>query len=160
MPLLEPILVCLATFTLTIPRPVYYSTLLIVQSSVFQVNDRPEAQHRSHHVALTAARGLARVLRFLDFCDHGLERLRHIFVIPCAGFGEGTFEFLGQFATLVGIDLSLRQLKIALVADDDERDPVGALVKALAWGSRKDWVGARTRWLRILSRRMRIISKD
>ena len=124
------------------------------------MNDRPEAQRRSHHIAFVAARRLARVLRFLDFRDHGLERLGHIFVIPCAGFGEGTFEFLGQFATLVGIDLSLRQLKIALVADDDKRNPVGALVKALAWSSRNDWVGPRTRWLRILSRRMRIISKD
>lgn len=82
---------------------------------------------RSHHAAFVVTRRLAGVLRLFNLGDHKLKGLGDVVVQPGAGLGEGALKIFCQLSSLFGCDLSLLRLQVALVADNDQRDPVRAL---------------------------------
>ena len=80
-----------------------------------------------HDGALAPARGLAGVLALLDLGDHQVEGFLDVLVVPRTGLGPCALEFGGEGSAVVGGDLALCGVEIALVADDDEGDPFRAL---------------------------------
>ena len=82
---------------------------------------------RSHHAAFVVTRRLAGVLRLFHLAHHKLKGLGDVIIQPGAGLGESALEFFRQRSSLVGGDLSLLGLQVALVADNDQRNPVGTL---------------------------------
>ena len=96
-------------------------------SSILPISYYRGSSCRSHHDALAPSSRLAWILRFLNLGNHLLEGCGNVDVQPCASLGEAAVEFIRQLPSLVHRDLSLLGSEVALVADDDQRDPVGAL---------------------------------
>ena len=73
-----------------------------VENILFTRYTVQRAKTPSHQTTLVTARGLAWILRFLNFCDHVFESVGNIFVESCACLGEAAFEFFGQFPAVFG----------------------------------------------------------
>lgn len=84
----------------------------------------------SHDLArLPPSGGLVRVRRLLDLPDHELERLDDVLVVAGTGLRERALEALCELLAVLGRNLALLGSQIALVADDDDRDPFCALLE-------------------------------
>lgn len=81
----------------------------------------------SHHQALAAGWRLIRVLRLFDLCDEKIKAPANVLVIASAGFCPGAVVLLRQLLSIIGADLALLGAEVALVAHDDDRDPLNAL---------------------------------
>lgn len=75
-----------------------------------------------HDNAVLALLGLPSLLTFLDFCNHAFEGLADILVEPSTCFCPSTAEFLGQFAPVFGLDLTLLRSQVRFVTNNDQRD--------------------------------------
>lgn len=125
----------------------------------------------SHDNALAAGGWLIRVLRLLDLCNQQLKALVDVLVVAGAGLGPATAVLLRQQLAILGRDLALLGAKIGLVAHDDDRDPLDALLKksgdgcqcqgcVVFWKKVKKHKGQRTRWFSSFSRMTWTISKE
>jgi hypothetical protein len=124
-----------------------------------------------HDIALASASRLTRVLAPLDLGHHELKGLEYILVVACTSFGPRTLELFGEGFAVFGRDLSLFGAEVGFVAYNDNRDPIDGLdighgqsfcVCSMVGAQRERTSGSRaihTRWLRILSRITRAISK-
>lgn len=81
----------------------------------------------SHQYALAAGGRLIGVLRLLDLSDEELESLADVLVVAGTGLGPGAVVLLAQLLSVVGADLSLLGPEIALVAHNDDGDPLDTL---------------------------------
>lgn len=81
----------------------------------------------SHDNALAAGGRLIRILRLFDLCDEQLKSLVDVLVVAGAGLGPAAVVLFGKLLAVVGRDLALLGAQIALVAHDDDGDPLDAL---------------------------------
>lgn len=84
----------------------------------------------SHQYALATGGRLIRVLRLFDLCDEKIKAPANVLVIASAGFGPGTIVLLGQLLPIICGDLALLGAEIALVAHNDNGDPLDALQRS------------------------------
>ena len=78
-------------------------------------------------MTLIPARGFARILRFLNFCNHLLKSLGDIGVEPRTGLGESALELFSNMLSFVCGDLPLLWLEICFVPNKHQWDPIGTL---------------------------------
>lgn len=83
----------------------------------------------SHHAALVSARWLVWILRLLNLTDHQLECLGNILVVASRSFSPSTLVLFCKRLSVLCCDLALLWTQIALVADDDYRNPIRSLHK-------------------------------
>lgn len=132
----------------------------------------------SHDKALAAGGRLIRILRLFDLCDEELKGLVDVLVVAGAGLGPATVVSVGELLAVVGRDLALLGAQIALVAHDDDGDPLDTLwrsteglmsVPSERWKGRveskesrasEDEIVQRTRWFSSFSRMTWTISKE
>lgn len=81
----------------------------------------------SHDTALAAGGRLIRVLRLFDLCNEELKGLVDILVVAGTGLRPAAVVLFGDLLAILGRDLALLGAQIALVAHDDDRDPLDAL---------------------------------
>ena len=81
-----------------------------------------------HEDAFAPSNRFAWVLGLLDLCYKLLKSSRDVFVITRTGFGESTFEFVGQFTTFFLGDLPLVWLQVPLITNDDKGHPISSLI--------------------------------
>ena len=86
----------------------------------------------SHKDAIALRRSFAGVLRLLDLSYQELKGLAHVLVVPRARLGPATLDLLGELLPVLGGDLPLLGSQIALVANDDDGDRLGALEDQLS----------------------------
>lgn len=116
-----------------------------------------------HQDAIALSRCLAGVLRLLDLSDQELERFADVLVISCARLGPAALDLLGHLLSIFGGNLSLLGSQVALVADDDDGDGFGTLIKhcwLVICTCLSGCSAGFTRWLRIFSRMTCTISKE
>lgn len=112
--------------------------------------------------------GLAGVLRLLDLGNQQLKSLADVLVISCTRFGPSALDLFRYLLAILRGDLALLGTEIALVADNDDGNGLGALwkrtkvaeVSDAVLRSLVDGVWALTRWLRIFSRMTCTISNE
>ena len=85
-----------------------------------------------HYVAFTTSRWLSRVLRFLNFRNHGLESLGHVLIEPRTSFRKAASEFFRQSSSLIGRNLPLLGLQIAFVSNNDQWNPLNLLTDLIS----------------------------
>lgn len=81
----------------------------------------------SHHNTLSAGGSFVGVLRLLDLGNERLKSLADMLVVAGASFGPAAVK---PFCKLPGIllgNLTLFGAQVALIADNDNRDPIGTL---------------------------------
>jgi hypothetical protein len=112
-----------------------------------------------HDNTLAPASRLTRILAPLHLPNNKLKRLEHILIITGAGLSPRTLEFFGEGFAVFGGDLTLFGTEVGLVAYDDDGDPVDGLYRVVRDCRSSGGWELLTRWLRILSRMTRAISK-
>lgn len=81
----------------------------------------------SHNTALAAGGRLIRVLRLLDLSNEQLKGLANILVVTGTALRPGAIVLLGQLLSVLGGDLSLLGPEVALIAHNDDGDPLDTL---------------------------------
>lgn len=81
----------------------------------------------SHNSALAPGRRLIGILGLLDLSNKLLKGLGDVLVIASTGLGPGTLKLLTKLLAILGSNLPLFGAQIALVADNDDGDPLDAL---------------------------------
>lgn len=73
--------------------------------------------------------GLAGVLRLLDLGNQQLKSLADVLVISCTRFSPAALDLFRHLLAILRGDLALLGTEIALVADNDDGNGLGALWK-------------------------------
>jgi hypothetical protein len=83
----------------------------------------------SHDNALTTVLRLVRILRLFNLADQELKGDVDMFAVTGTGFRPAALELLRQLLALITCNLALFGPKIALVTNNDQRNPVRTLAR-------------------------------